>query len=420
MLSTYVREFSKLSRYAVEEVNTEDKKKKRFLRGLSPQFKVQLRMMRATEFQELVDAAITLEDDFKQLQEEKRKKAKYEPKRCLEQEESGGIEPEISPELKKEISQAQIQLWEKEAHEGLSALQVADEMNVNLKNEIIMGQLDDPFIVEEMKRIDEGRPSEFHRGEMGSLWFQKRICVPDIAEIKEVILREAHQTPYSIHPGSTKMYMDLKELFWWNNMKREIAQDLNHLEEDNDNPEGADIIGYEEPDLSGGIEGVDYLIVYGTAIMSVPCSDQGFRPVKVKAASLPPGVTAERCWCGRLAKSPPPLCKWFHWIDTEQPDSAWKEVEEKHCRAWATFFGEERQEKARANAKAERERQIQKLRAEQARNREVNQKRMDDEAARRFAEEEVRREAREAKRKRLRERAAEVQAAEERGDKSGK
>ncbi|KAK1694993.1 hypothetical protein QYE76_011690 [Lolium multiflorum] len=78
---TYVREFSKLSRYAVEEVNTEDKKKKRFLRGLSPQFKVQLRMMRATEFQELVDAAITLEDDFKQLQEEKRKKAKYEPKR---------------------------------------------------------------------------------------------------------------------------------------------------------------------------------------------------------------------------------------------------------------------------------------------------------------------------------------------------
>ncbi|KAK1611788.1 hypothetical protein QYE76_035461 [Lolium multiflorum] len=78
---TYVREFSKLSRYAVDEVNTEDKKKKRFLRGLSPQFKVQLRMMRATEFQELVDAAITLEDDFKQLQEEKRKKAKFEPKR---------------------------------------------------------------------------------------------------------------------------------------------------------------------------------------------------------------------------------------------------------------------------------------------------------------------------------------------------
>ncbi|KAK1610111.1 hypothetical protein QYE76_033784, partial [Lolium multiflorum] len=143
---------------------------------------------------------------------------------ALSRKSTGGVEQEISPELRKEISQAQIQLWEKEAHEGLSALQVADELNVNLKNEIMMGQLDDPFIVEEMRRIDGGRPSEFHRRESGSLWFQKRICVPDIAEIKEVILREAHQTPYSIHPGSTKMYMDLKELFWWNNMKREIAQ----------------------------------------------------------------------------------------------------------------------------------------------------------------------------------------------------
>jgi hypothetical protein len=48
--------------------------------------------------------------------------------------------------------------------------------------------------------------------------------VPDIPEIKELILKEAHETPFSIHPGSTKMYMDLKELFRWNNMKREIAK----------------------------------------------------------------------------------------------------------------------------------------------------------------------------------------------------
>jgi hypothetical protein len=48
--------------------------------------------------------------------------------------------------------------------------------------------------------------------------------VPDILEIKGLILKEAHETPYSIHPESTKMYMDLKELFWWNNMKRDIAK----------------------------------------------------------------------------------------------------------------------------------------------------------------------------------------------------
>jgi hypothetical protein len=53
----------------------------------------------------------------------------------------------------------------------------------------------------------------FELQEENSLWFQNRICVPNIPEIKEVILREAHQTPYSIHPGSTKMYMDLKDVF---------------------------------------------------------------------------------------------------------------------------------------------------------------------------------------------------------------
>ena len=80
---TYVREFSGLSRYAADEVSTEDKRKKRFMRGLNPSFKMQLRMLRTTEFQELVDAAITLEDDFKQVQEEKREKAKFEPKKFV-------------------------------------------------------------------------------------------------------------------------------------------------------------------------------------------------------------------------------------------------------------------------------------------------------------------------------------------------
>jgi hypothetical protein len=71
----------------------------------------------------------------------------------------GGVEQELPMELKKEISQAQIQLWEKEAHEGLSALQNAEELDMHLKNEIIMSQLDDPFIIEEVRRIEEGRQS---------------------------------------------------------------------------------------------------------------------------------------------------------------------------------------------------------------------------------------------------------------------
>ena len=37
-------------------------------------------------------------------------------------------------------------------------------------------------------------------------------------------MQEAHSTPYTVHPGSTKMYHDIKGNFWWPNMKREIAK----------------------------------------------------------------------------------------------------------------------------------------------------------------------------------------------------
>jgi cell division protein FtsB len=73
-----------------------------------------------------------------------------------------------------------------------------------------------------------------------------------------------------------------------------------------------------------------------------------------------------------------------------------------------------------ANAKAERERKIQKLRAEQARNCKVNHKMTDDEVARKYAEEEVRRETHKTERNRLREGAAEAHAAGERDDKTRK
>jgi hypothetical protein len=56
------------------------------------------------------------------------------------------------------------------------------------------------------------------------VWFKDRLCVPDIKSIQELILKEAHETTYSIHPGSEKMYQDLKKRFWWYGMKKKIAE----------------------------------------------------------------------------------------------------------------------------------------------------------------------------------------------------
>jgi UDP-galactopyranose mutase len=64
----YVKEFTLLSCYASDAVNTDEKRKKRFMKGLHPMEKMQLRMLKTADFQELVDAAaITMEDDFKQV-----------------------------------------------------------------------------------------------------------------------------------------------------------------------------------------------------------------------------------------------------------------------------------------------------------------------------------------------------------------
>ena len=50
------------------------------------------------------------------------------------------------------------------------------------------------------------------------------ICVPQGNDLRKLILSEAHDTAYSIHPGSTKMYYDLKERFWRPRMKRSVAE----------------------------------------------------------------------------------------------------------------------------------------------------------------------------------------------------
>jgi hypothetical protein len=56
------------------------------------------------------------------------------------------------------------------------------------------------------------------------LWFKERLVVPKRETLKKKILDEAHTSRYSIHPGSTKMYHDLRQQFWWTRMKHEAAR----------------------------------------------------------------------------------------------------------------------------------------------------------------------------------------------------
>ncbi|GJU93818.1 putative nucleotidyltransferase, ribonuclease H [Tanacetum coccineum] len=55
------------------------------------------------------------------------------------------------------------------------------------------------------------------------LYFMDRIWVPLVGGVRTIIMDEAHKTKYSVHPGADKMYHDLRDMYWWPGMKRDIA-----------------------------------------------------------------------------------------------------------------------------------------------------------------------------------------------------
>jgi hypothetical protein len=56
------------------------------------------------------------------------------------------------------------------------------------------------------------------------LYFVNRLWVPFTGELRTLIMNEAHNSMYSIHPGTDKMYYDLRELYWWPGMKKDVAE----------------------------------------------------------------------------------------------------------------------------------------------------------------------------------------------------
>ena len=58
----------------------------------------------------------------------------------------------------------------------------------------------------------------------GVIRYQSKLSVPNIDDLRPNIIAEAHGYRYFIHPGSTKIYHDPKEIYWWEGMKRDISK----------------------------------------------------------------------------------------------------------------------------------------------------------------------------------------------------
>ena len=55
------------------------------------------------------------------------------------------------------------------------------------------------------------------------LTMKGKICVPDVEDLRKMIMEEAHYSSYAMHPGSTMMYQTIKENYWWSDMKKDVA-----------------------------------------------------------------------------------------------------------------------------------------------------------------------------------------------------
>ena len=83
-------------------------------------------------------------------------------------------------------------------------------------------QSTDPALTKIIEQIRQGADTPFSMPD-GVLMMGNRLCVPDVDGLRREILDEAHNAPYAMHPGTTKMYNTLRQHYWWPGLKKNVA-----------------------------------------------------------------------------------------------------------------------------------------------------------------------------------------------------
>nr|GEZ88127.1 hypothetical protein [Tanacetum cinerariifolium] len=79
------------------------------------------------------------------------------------------------------------------------------------------------MLVENAKNPEAIREQKLEPSADGTQCLNGRSWIPCYGDLRTMIMHESHKSKYSIHPGSDKMYQDMKNLYWWPNMKADIA-----------------------------------------------------------------------------------------------------------------------------------------------------------------------------------------------------
>jgi hypothetical protein len=82
-----------------------------------------------------------------------------------------------------------------------------------LDDQIKEAQRDDEELMKIKTQIGENKAPYFRVDQYGTLWFNKKLCVPEQGHLKNTIMDESHNSTYSIHPEATKMYVDIRDKY---------------------------------------------------------------------------------------------------------------------------------------------------------------------------------------------------------------
>jgi len=96
-------------------------------------------------------------------------------------------------------------------------------VKLTFREKVLEAQQKDIEVDKVKEKIKLGIETPFWILDDGMVLMGKRMYLPGDQVLKEELLKEAHETRLNIHPGSIKMYNDLKEFYWWPNMKKQIA-----------------------------------------------------------------------------------------------------------------------------------------------------------------------------------------------------
>ncbi|XP_073056935.1 uncharacterized protein [Primulina eburnea] len=231
----YTSKFNDLGTYVPTIMLDETLKMHRFKKGLNSRIQSAMAVYKPSIFADLMGTAMSAETDIKRREEENKNKRPMNNQST--QNNLKFKKPNFSGGSFKGSSGSTGDT-EGKCYHPRKANKVADALSrknpgkvslsslsvqPGLQETIKLKQSQDTNISKIKEQIQERNIPEFQIDKDGILWMKGRLYVPNIDGIREEVMAEAHKSRFSVHPGSTKMYRDLKNNYLWNGMKRDVA-----------------------------------------------------------------------------------------------------------------------------------------------------------------------------------------------------